>query len=98
MNDRKNKIWDGIEQLDHMLEEDGSLPQDLIDKRNELLAKMEVNLHCKDIHWSQKAKCKWLNEGDGNTKYFHKVANGRNRKSLIKSLSIEDEGWRIRKG
>ena len=33
---------------------------------------------------------KWLLEGDSNTAFFHKSANGRKRKSIIHSL--EDEG------
>lgn len=42
------------------------------------------------MFWSQKAKCKWLKE-DGNTKYFHWVANGRKRKIIISSLLIQGQ-------
>lgn len=59
-----------------MVDDDGIYPLGMMDKKKKLLANLEVILKCKDIHWSQKAKCKWLEEGDGNTKFFHKVANG----------------------
>lgn len=61
-----------------------------LDKRKELLANMEVILRCKDLHWSQKVKCKW--KGDGNTKFFHRLANGEKKmKNSISKLNIEGE-------
>lgn len=61
---------------------------------------MECILQQEDIFWSQNAKCKWLKEGDGNTKYFHRVANKRKRKNTISSLSIQGqvvyEFWKIK--
>lgn len=52
---------------------------------------MESVLCWKDMFWSQKAKYKWLKKGDGNTKYFHWVANGRKMKNTISSLSIQGQ-------
>ncbi|RVW81741.1 LINE-1 retrotransposable element ORF2 protein [Vitis vinifera] len=37
----------------------------------------------------QKAKIKWVKEGDCNSKLFHKVANGRRNKNFIKILENE---------
>lgn len=53
-----------------------------------LLGDIESILRREDIFWSQKAKCKWFKKSDRNTKYFHKVANGRKRKNTISSLVI----------
>lgn len=41
------------------------------------LRRREVRvLKAEEMFWHLKAKCKWLSEGDGNTKIFHRVANG----------------------
>jgi hypothetical protein len=59
----------------------------------------ELNLRKTDIHvklfnlfaeeellWYQRSHEKWLLEGDLNTSYFHRVANGRKRKNTMFSL------------
>lgn len=38
-----------------------------------------------EIAWMQRAKIKWLKEGDINTSYFREVAKGRKSKNLISS-------------
>ena len=42
-----------------------------------------------EIHWRQKVGVKWVNEGDCNSKFFHKVANGRRNRKYIKVLENE---------
>src|SRR4051812_11508947 len=44
-----------------------------------------------ELKWYQRSKAKFILEGDANTRYFHAVANGKNKKKLIHSL-IQDEG------
>lgn len=39
-----------------------------------------------EIKWYQRAKTKGLLEGDGNTKYFQLVTNGKHRKTRIYKL------------
>jgi hypothetical protein len=33
-----------------------------------------------ELYWFSRSSEKWLLEGDNNTAYFHRVANGRRRK------------------
>lgn len=82
-----------IQSIDKKLfdDSDGFLPSDMVEMRKDLLANMEFILRCEDIHWNQKAKCKWIKEGNKNTKFFHRVANGKRRKSIISKLYIEGE-------
>ena len=43
-----------------------------------------------EVFWRQKARVKWIKEGDYNTK-FYKVANGKRNLKFIKSL-VSEEG------
>ena len=43
-----------------------------------------------EVHWRQSSRIKWIKEGDSNSKFFHRVANGRRKKKFIKSLVTED--------
>jgi len=43
-----------------------------------------------EIYWQKRGGDKWILQGDSNMAFFHKCANGRKRKTLIKSL--EEEG------
>ncbi|RVX09418.1 Transposon TX1 uncharacterized 149 kDa protein [Vitis vinifera] len=42
-----------------------------------------------EIHWRQKARVKWVKKGDCNSKFFHKVANGRRNRKFNKVLENE---------
>ena len=42
-----------------------------------------------EIHWRQKVKVKWVKDRDCNSKFFHKVANGRRNRNFIKYLENE---------
>lgn len=41
-------------------------------------------------YWYKRCHEEWLLKGDNNTKYFHKIANGRKRKNTI--ISLEKNG------
>lgn len=40
--------------------------------------------------WKQRAKVKWLKEGDNNTKFFHKTASYKRKKNFISGLNIDN--------
>lgn len=43
-----------------------------------------------ETYWHNRCHEEWLLKGDNNTKYFHRIANGRKRKNTI--ISLENEG------
>jgi hypothetical protein len=45
-----------------------------------------------EIYWQKRGGEKWILHGDSNTALFHKCANGKKRKTAIKSL---EEGGRV---
>lgn len=54
-----------------------------------LMVELESLLSYEETFWKQKSKHKWLKEGDGNTKIFHRIVNGRKRKNSITKLLID---------
>lgn len=53
------------------------------EKLNELLSQ-------EDLYWKQRAKLFWLQEGDGNTRFFHAHAFARKKANFINFLETED--------
>lgn len=51
-------------------------------------------LEQEETYWLNRSHEQWLLKGDNNTSYFHKIANGRKRKSTI--ISLENEGLIIK--
>ncbi|RVW89628.1 hypothetical protein CK203_036367 [Vitis vinifera] len=47
---------------------------------------LEELISREEVHWRQKVRVKWVKEGDCNSKFFHKVANGRRNRKFIKFL------------
>lgn len=43
-----------------------------------------------DLKWCQRAKQRWLQEGNRNTKYFHKCATQRKLMNSVTKIQIED--------
>lgn len=41
--------------------------------------------------WQQRARCKWLSQGDKNTAYFHAYASSRMRRNMVRSLIHEGQ-------
>ncbi|RVX23461.1 Transposon TX1 uncharacterized 149 kDa protein [Vitis vinifera] len=84
----KKTILDEIANID-VIEQEGVLSFDLSAQRVERKWELEELILREEIHWRQKAKVKWVKDGDCNSKLFHKVANGRRNKNFIKFLENE---------
>ncbi|KAF7844993.1 ribonuclease H [Senna tora] len=54
---------------------------------------LEEVLNQEEAHWFQKARCKWIREGDRNTKYYHTKAIARRRRNKILMLKDENDEW-----
>jgi hypothetical protein len=44
-----------------------------------------------ELYWQRRGGEKWILEGDSNTSFFHKCANGRSRKMKISTLENGDQ-------
>ena len=45
-----------------------------------------------EVHWRQSSWIKWIKERGNNSKFFHRVANGRRRKKKITKSLVSEEG------
>ena len=64
-------------------------------------AEVELKKYLQDKLWNaayafesmlrQKARLKWLKEGDNNSNYFHRLINHRRRHNVIQGLIIDGE-------
>lgn len=59
----------------------------------ELWVQYEEILFREEVLWFQKSRCKWLEFGDKNTRYFHGTTVVRRRKSTIDSLQDAEGRW-----
>ena len=90
-NNKKKKaelkeIFKGLEKLE---EEGGLSPEE---QKMRVMINVELfNMYTEEEnYWYQRAHGNWLLEGDLNTSYFHKIANGRKRKNSVLSLQNGD--------
>ncbi|KAJ9542248.1 hypothetical protein OSB04_028754 [Centaurea solstitialis] len=58
----------------------------LQDNLSSVTGKFQEALWLEDSYFRQRAKCRWLQEGDLNTAYFHKAVKERKNRSLITSI------------
>ncbi|KAL6342305.1 hypothetical protein AAG906_007519 [Vitis piasezkii] len=81
-----------VENIDDLAWDFGSsrgLTSDLLVQRALRKGELEELILREEIHWRQKARVKWVKEGDYNSKFFHKVANDRRNRKFIKVLENE---------
>ena len=59
-------------------------------RKSEIQLELLHMLEEEEIYWNKRSNAKWLLKGDNNTKFFHRVANGRKRKNTIFCLQQDD--------
>nr|XP_027089582.1 uncharacterized protein LOC113710661 [Coffea arabica] len=62
-------------------------------KMAELKLKLSSAYKAEEIFWAQKARSKWLKEGDKNTAYFHACVKTRRKRNQITSLQKGNGEW-----
>lgn len=63
---------------------------------NEVLWEYLKLLEKKEIYWRQRAKQFWLQEGDQNTRFFHRFASSRRKNNSIYRIKDERGEWKER--
>ncbi|KAJ9685197.1 hypothetical protein PVL29_017290 [Vitis rotundifolia] len=85
LRERKNLILSDLGRID-LIEQERNLNIDLVSERILRRRELEDLLLKEEVHWRQKSRVKWIKEGDCNSKFFHRMANGRRSRKFIKSL------------
>jgi mannosylglycoprotein endo-beta-mannosidase len=65
------------------LEEESSLPANLLDKKPFIQSKLLKLLEYEESYCHKRANCNWLLKGDNNTEFFHRIANGKRKRKKI---------------
>lgn len=60
-------LWSELQIIDGAMEDEGGRSDVLVSRRREVLREFEQVIKAEEIFSHQKAKCKWLKKGDGNT-------------------------------
>lgn len=84
VGERKAKLVGDIDRIDR-LEMEVVASLEVIRMRWRRKKNLMGVVEQEEIAWMQRAKIKWLKEGDMNTSYFREVAKGRKSKNLISS-------------
>ncbi|GKV41384.1 hypothetical protein SLEP1_g48927 [Rubroshorea leprosula] len=84
------KSIDSIASIDKKGEE---MPLSLeeIEARRTNFLELWKNQRMKESMWRQKARKTWINDGDANTKFFHRCVKGRRRKNDISSILVGNQ-------
>lgn len=84
----KNDIPANIQHLDKKEADEGLTDDERKDRSHIKEEFIKITGH-QEIYWRQKARLKWLKEGDNNTKFFHSFANGCRTNNHISALEID---------
>lgn len=81
-------LEDKLTHLENSLIDSFSLATEnqLLQCRNQYAAWLERE----EILWRQKSRIKWLQEGDGNTKFFHASVENKKKNHILEHMVLED--------
>ncbi|WCJ44055.1 RNA binding RNA-directed DNA polymerase [Euphorbia peplus] len=65
----------------------------MIEIEQQLRSDLENTLKQEEDLWHQKSRCKWIQERDRNTAYFHNSMLSRRRRNLISGLKLDGINW-----
>ncbi|KAL4351406.1 hypothetical protein GQ457_06G022300 [Hibiscus cannabinus] len=88
---RKCRILARIRGVELAIERRRSLR--LIDIHASLTEELRRILDQEERLWFQKARCRWIEFGNRNTKYFHATTMARRRQNVIHRLKIDGNSW-----
>ena len=88
-----SKMADLVDKIKSFDEKEHQLFLSLGDRIDGLQVKKQLSLFRSqiDIFWRQRAEQHWMEDGDHNTQFFHKVANSRRKFNAIESIEVEGE-------
>jgi mannosylglycoprotein endo-beta-mannosidase len=86
---KKKELLNELEILE-ILEEDNILNGDQYARKGVIQATLMQIYEEEEAFWFERSSKKWLLEGDNNTAYFHRIANGRKGKNTMYSLKKDD--------
>jgi hypothetical protein len=71
-------------------EEEESLPSQLLERKTYIQTELLRVSEEEELYWHKRSSQKWLLQGDSNTEFFHRTANGKKRKNLIFHLETDN--------
>jgi hypothetical protein len=86
---RKQELSESMADLE-IMEEVGSLNHDQLRKKVHIKVELLGILEEEELYWHKRSHESWVLKGDNNTKYFHRIVNGKKRKQTIYSLKQGD--------
>ncbi|KAL4384684.1 hypothetical protein GQ457_15G002820 [Hibiscus cannabinus] len=78
----------GIERVN----EDSSVPH-FQDLEQQLKSELSDVLKQEEMLWFQHARTEWINDGDRNTKFYHRAAKARHRQNRCVMIKLDGERW-----
>lgn len=62
------------------LDEPNPLPSHLLERKTFIQTEILKILEEEELYWHKRSSSDWILKGDNNTNFFHRMANGKNKK------------------